>query len=404
MGNKEAVNERLAIRNARLVSALTEGYDGDQADLLIEDGRITGLFPVGHDFGSCDEIDAAGRTVLPGMLDLHTHLHFTKMDDLFLMSRKQNDVLLDCVDYAAELLRQGFTTIRDCGNPHYTAMAVRDGAERGLFRAPHILSCGYALAPTAPGNDDSAITVHADTPEEVLKAGRQQIACGADFLKYFGTGTVGSEHGVPGALLTTKPELQALNDTAEAYGKYAAVHCHSKAGILLCAEVGIRTIEHASDIDDECIERILSHGSHSAIIPTLGPIGLMRSGMLGESIAKKVRETSCEQQKMLEASRVGVLTGWGTDVSLDYYRSNPGSEFLLRKERGWTAVEMLEQATINSARIIGMDDDLGTIKAGKIADLVIVDGKPDEDIAVMTKYPWRILQAGKVTCAEGVIG
>lgn len=132
------------------------------------------------------------------------------------MSRKQNDVLLDCVDYAAELLRQGFTTVRDCGNPHYTAMAVRDGAERGLFRAPHILSCGYALAPTAPGNDDSAITVHADTPEEVLKAGRQQIACGADFLKYFGTGTVGSEHGVPGALLTTKPELQALNDTAEA--------------------------------------------------------------------------------------------------------------------------------------------------------------------------------------------
>ena len=215
---------------------------------------------------------------------------------------------------------------------------------------------------------------------------------------------MGSEHGVPGALLTTKPELQALNDTAEAYGKYAAVHCHSKAGILLCAEVGIHTIEHASDIDDECIERILSHGSHSAIIPTLGPIGLMRSGMLGESIAKKVRETSCEQQKMLEASRVGVLTGWGTDVSLDYYSSNPGSEFLLRKERGWTAVEMLEQATINSARIIGVDDDLGTIKAGKIADLVIVDGKPDEDITVMTRYPWRILQAGKVTCAEGVIG
>lgn len=403
MGCGETVNERLVIRNARLIPALTEGYEGQQADLLIEDGRIEGIFPVGHDLGGCEEMDAAGRTVLPGLLDLHTHLYFSKMDDLFLLSRRQNDVLLDCVDYAAELLRQGFTTIRDCGNPYYTAMAVRDGAERGLFRAPRILSCGYALAPTAPGNDDSAITVHADTPEEVLKAGRQQIARGADFLKYFGTGTVGSEHGVPGALLTTRRELQALNDTAEAYGKYAAVHCHSKAGILLCAEVGIHTIEHASDIDDECIERILSRGSRSAIIPTLGPIGLMRSGMLGESIAKKVRETSCEQQKMLEAGRVGILTGWGTDVSLDYYSSNPGSEFLLRKERGWTAAEMLEQATISSAKIIGAEDKLGTIKVGKIADLVIVDGKPDEDIVVMTKYPWRVLQAGKVTCAEGVI-
>ena len=95
MGNKEAVNERLAIRNARLVSALTEEYDGDQADLLIEDGRITGLFPVGRDFGSCDEIDAAGRAVLPRRLDLHTPLHFTELDALCSMSRKLNDVLLD---------------------------------------------------------------------------------------------------------------------------------------------------------------------------------------------------------------------------------------------------------------------------------------------------------------------
>ena len=403
MGNRETVNERLAIRNARLVSALTEGYDGQQADLLIEGGRIAGIFPVGKDLSGCEKIDAAGRTVLPGLLDLHTHLYFTRLDTGFLAMRKQNDTLLDCAAYARELLRQGFTTIRDCGNPHYTAMAVRKGIECGLLDGPRILACGYGLMPTAPGNEDSDIAIHADTPDEIVKIGRQQIARGADFLKYFGTGSVGSEGGIPGALLTTRKELQTLNDTAEAYGRYASMHCHSKAGILLCADVGIRSIEHASDIDDECIERILSRGSHSTIVPTLGPIGLMRSGMLGESIAKKVRETSCEQQKMLEASRVGILTGWGTDVSLDYYSSNPGSEFLLRKERGWTAVEMLEQATINSAKIIGVEDKLGTIKVGKIADIVIVDGKPDEDITIMTRYPWRVLQAGKVTCAEGVI-
>ena len=403
MDNRKIEAGELLISNARVIPKLTEGYAGEYADILIKGGQIAGIFPAGQSNVKCEQIDVNGRTVLPGMIDLHTHLYFSKMDENYLIVRKQKDVLLDCIAYAQELLRQGFTLVRDCGNPYYTAAAVRNGAEAGLFAAPHILLCGYALSPGAPGNDESTITVVADTQDEIVKAGRQQIAYGADFLKYFGTGTVGSEQGIPGAVLTTREELQKVNDVAKAYGKYASVHCHSKEGILLCADVGIRTIEHASDMDEECIERILKLGKETAIIPTLGPIGLMRSGMLGERIAQKVKETSCEQKKMVEAGRRGILTGWGTDVSLDYYSANPGSEFLLRKERGWTNLEMLEQATINSAEIIGMEKKFGTIKKGKTADLVIVDGNPDKDIRVMTTYPWKVFKSGREICARGVL-
>ncbi len=403
MDNRKIEDGQLLISNARVVSELTEGYEGDYADILIENGQITDIFVPGEFGGECERLDVDGRTVIPGMLDLHVHLYFSKIDENYLALRNQNDVLLDCISYAQELLRQGFTVIRDCGNPYYTALAVKRGAEHNLFAAPYILNCGYALTPTAPENDESTIVVVVDSEAEIVKAGRQQIAQGADFLKYFGTGTVGSEQGIPGAVLTTRAELQKLNEVAEAYGKYASVHCHSKEGILLCTETGIRTVEHASDIDEECIARILELGNKTVIIPTLGPIGLMRSGMLGEKVAQKVRETSCEQEKMVEAGRRGILTGWGTDVSLDYYLSNPGSEFLLRRERGWTNLEILKQATINSAKIVGMEEKLGTIKKGKLADLVIVDGKPDEDIAVMATYPWKVLQAGKETCATGVI-
>ena len=113
------------------------------------------------------------------------------------------------------------------------------------------------------------------------------------------------------------------------------------------------------------------------------------------AIAKKAGAQPVKKHKMLDASRAGILTGWGTDVSQDYYTENPGSEFALRSERGYTNQEILQQATINSAKIIGLEDRLGTVKVGKLADLIVVDGKPDEDISVMYKHPYAVYKEGR---------
>lgn len=383
----------IVLKNARLIPYLTEDYDGEMADIVIKGKSIDAVCKTGRDYGELETVDLKGKTVLPGLLDLHVHLHFSHMDFAELGRKLLYENVINALSYAEELLRQGFTTVRTCGDPHGVGFAVKDAAARGVIKGPQVFSCGMYISPTTRGVDYLAHI--ADGTDELQKACREEYSQGADFLKYMGTGSVGSETGEPGALISSREELFMLQQMAESLGVHAAVHCHGKAGIMLCAEAGIRTIEHASYIDDECIELILKKGGKSAIIPTLGPIGLMRGGMFkSKVIAEKAGAQSVKKHKMLDASRAGVLTGWGTDVSQDYFTENPGSEFALRSERGYTNREILEQATINSAKIIGMEKKLGTIKIGKQADLVIINGKPDEDISVMYQYPDMVFREG----------
>lgn len=393
------------IRNARLISELTEGFEvkeGVLADIEIEDGMISAIRPAGTVPQAQSEYDALGKTVMPGMFDLHMHLHFRDMDEGSDYLKSQTEFVIDGCEYAREQLRQGFTTVRSCGEPYDDGFIVRGLADSGLLTGPKIFTCGKIIAPTTRGND--LLSHIANGPEELRKACREEYARGADFLKYYGTGSVGSANGVPGALISSKEEIDMLQKTADDIGVTAAVHCHGKSCILLCADAGIRTIEHASYIDDECIELILKKGSRSAIVPTLGPIGLMRSGFMTEVSARKVREQEVEgMHPMVEASRAGVLTGWGTDVSRDFFTEHPGAEFSLRKERGYTNIEMLEQATINSAKILGTDDVEGTVCAGKRADLLIIDGEPDCDIAAMFRHAFRVYKSGQLVSENGVV-
>lgn len=383
----------IVLKNARLIPYLTEGYEEEIADIVIKDKLIDDICPTGRDYGEMETVDLKEKTVLPGMLDLHVHLHFSNMDFAELCRKLPYENLVNALSYGKELLHQGFTTVRTCGDPHGVGFAVKDAVARNIVKGPQILACGMYISPTTRGVDYLAHI--ADGKEELQKACREEYSQGADFLKYMGTGSVGSETGEPGALISSREELFMLQQMAESLGVHAAVHCHGKNGIMLCAEAEIRTIEHASYIDDECIELILKKGGKSAIIPTLGPIGLMRGGMFkSKAIADKAGAQAVKKHKMLDASRAGILTGWGTDVSQDYFTANPGSEFALRSERGYTNREILEQATINSAKIIGMEKRLGTIKIGKQADLVIVNGKPDEDLSVMYHYPDSVYKNG----------
>ena len=358
-------------------------------------GRIEEIGTPGTHFGDGETVDLAGKTLLPGLLDLHVHLHFRVMDFAELNSKRPYEHVINGLAYAKELLRQGFTTVRTCGDPDGAGFAVRQAVCDGIIDGPRILSCGRYISPTARGTEPGLARI-ADGSIELQKACRKEYSEGADFLKYMGTGSVGSETGEPGALICSEEELFTLQKMAEAFGVHAAVHCHGKSGIMLCTEAEIRTVEHASYIDDDCIELMLKKNGRTAIVPTLGPIGLLRGGMFkSEAIANKAGAQSVKEHKMLTASRAGILTGWGTDVSLDYYEANPGSEFALRSERGYTNMEILKQATINSAKIIGLDDKLGTIKAGKLADFVVIDGNPDEDISVMYQYPAAVYKEGK---------
>ncbi len=394
------------LTNARLIPELTEGFDGAMADVVVNGSRIEALFPAGsRAFAGAETFDLAGKTLLPGMFDLHMHLYFSSSNFAAVALRSHNDYLFDSIAYAHEMLEQGYTTIRDCGNVYYIGIALRDAVNGGVLPGPRILASGMCLSPAAKGNDTFPnLYYEVNSPDEILTACRKEYAKGVDFIKYMGTGSVANLTGVPGALVSSRRELFALQEAVEALGTYAAVHCHGVEGIRLCVEAGIRTVEHASMIDGAAIDLILQKGGKSALVPTLTPVVQMHRGEdcgnTDPRVMAKIDEVYACSQNLVQAARAGVLTGWGTDVSMSFFKAHPGYEFGARREMGFTNLEMLRQATIESARIVGLENELGSIKAGKLADLVAIDGKPDEQIDVMFQKPFAVWKEGKL-CKKG---
>ena len=180
-----------------------------------------------------------------------------------------------------------------------------------------------------------------------------------------------------------------------------AAHCHGKEGIMACAEEEIGTIEHASYIDDECIEALLAHGNVTAVIPTLSVAYSMARNITGNT-PDFMRERSLDvmeniHQNMAKAYRAGVRMGWGSDADRDTFSLQPGLEFKARREfMDLSNVELLRQATIDSARIVHLDSQVGTVKVGKLADLICVDGNPDQDISAMYRLPAYVWKEGKL--------
>lgn len=390
------------LKNARMIPYLTEGYCQGPADITVGNGRILSIVPAGNGVAPADAeiLDAKGKTVMPGMFDLHMHLCFFSSNFAGIAQRSQNDCIFDSISYAKEFLRQGFTTIRDCGNPYYIGIAVRNASAAGIIDAPRILTAGKCITPYAKGNSTlSNLYWEVNTPEEILTACRYEYAQGVDFFKYKATGSVANLTGVPGELVTSREELFALQAAADAMHTTAAVHCHGKEGILYCAQAGIHTIEHASMIDGECIDEILRQNGKTTIIPTLNPvINIHRcndGGSRPQIIRDKIDLVYAHTHLLVEATRAGVLTGWGTDTSMGFFKTHPGYEFDARREIGYTNEEMLKQATINSAQILGIDSELGTVKEGKLADLIVVNGNPDEDISAMFNAPVAVFKEGK---------
>lgn len=398
----------MILRNARLLPFLTEGYTGEEADIVIRDGKIEKILPSSKkaegDTKSGQEetdlIDLGGAYVLPGLMDLHMHMYFATDNFEKLAMQRPAQNVISCISYAQTLLSWGYTTIRDMGNPDYMGVDIRNAVEEGKIEGPRIFTAGRCMSPYAKGNDTFPnLYYEVNSPQEVRTACRYENARGVDWLKYMATGSVANRTGVPGAMITTQEELDALEAGAEETGLHAAVHCHGTEGILACVRAGIRTIEHASFVTDECIEEILKKGSRSCLIPTLTPVVGIHNEFAegGEKnyMTEKIEQCYRAAGGLVQAQRAGILLGWGTDTSRTSFQKNPGFEFIARKQAGFTNREILEQATINSAKVLGLEESLGTICEGKKADLIAVDGNPMDDITVMTRKPALVIREGK---------
>lgn len=390
----------IVLKNCRLIPDLVEGFDRPDADVVISGQTIQAILPVGSPIPkTADVIDLEGKTLLPGFMDLHTHLYFKSEDIPTLAATSAVDSVFDCIQSAQKKLSYGYTTLRDCGSAFNAAIATRNAVNAGILRGPRILASGRCITPTTTGNEAfGPLYCEIDDPAQARKIVRKEMSYGADFIKYMATGSVLNPGGIPGDVITTREELQALAEAAEELHTYVGAHCHGTEAIKLCAECGVRTIEHATYLDQECIDIIHARGDRSALIPTFAITYELRDGLVGGITPRVKAMVSDVIDSMLansaKAYAQGVPMGWGSDIDLEGFMIDPFLEFKARRDMGMTNLQMLRQITIESAKIVGLDSVCGTIKVGKDADLIVLAGKPDQNFSDLTQKPAFVFAKG----------
>jgi Imidazolonepropionase and related amidohydrolases len=391
----------LVLKNCRLVRALTEGYDEQYGDVLIAGKYIVDIKPSGYEFGGdCEEIDLEKKTLIPGLFELHAHLYGYIYNPYELQAMSAGKITFGAYSFAKAYLDAGYTTIRDCGSSYNCVAAIRDAVNEGIIDGPRLISSGLIITPTEQGNETfSDLYSEADGPEEVRKACRKELQKGNDFIKLMVSGAFMNVGGDPGIQIADFEEVKAAVDAAKRKGTYVAAHCHGTESIKTAIRAGVRTIEHGTFLDDEVIE-MLKNRDDCYLVPT-GAIGLYCLDESNQDVPQELLEQSkacveIETSNINKAYRAGLKLGFGSDIDLQAFRSVPGYEFRARKEYyTFDDLDILLQATKNSAEIAGLGDVAGTIKVGKLADLAVVDGNPDEDIYVMTKPVVHVFRDGK---------
>lgn len=400
----------MLIRNCRLVPELTEGSTLTQADLLIQEGKIAEIAPCGTVFPekADQELDAKGMTALPGLIDAHIHLTMTHDLTSECCFIYPCDRAFEDLEYAQYLLGIGITTVRDCGeDKDFSVTALRNAVNSGKVKGPRILTSGITLNVTEAGTTPDLeygymAPYNVDNPYEMRKAARINMARGCDFLKLYCSGSMMARGSNPGQPIMFDDEIIEGVKVAQMKETYVAAHCHGTEAIEQILRCGVSTVEHASFIGPESIARLAGE-ERRGIVPTLGIDSTILDAdpntVYGQEVLHKVVPILEKMKVHLNAAYEDgrVLIGWGTDAPISAYRNDPGLEFRMRKEYlGWDNLDLLKQATINSAKLLRIDDEVGTIKAGKCADVILVDGDPVRDISVMYQPAAHVIRAGEL--------
>jgi len=398
---------RLWLTGARLFdgtgAAVREG-----AAVLVEDGIIR---HVGDASQPCPEgarqLDVGQRTLMPGLIDAHTHTagripQVLRGAEAVLPGTPAHFLQAELRDY----LRHGVTTIRVTGSQGLTPQEARQAMRYGAFRGPRLLTCGKIISATAPGGRFYGdMYREADGPDDVRRAVREQIRAGADFIKVMTTGARSNEMEDPDPLQLTEAELAAVTDEAHRLGFRVAAHAEGLDGCAAAIRHGADTIEHGMYLHQrpDLLETMAAAGQ--VLVPTLS--GYYWMAGLGDAVDPADAEPLPEMPPMLidlayhnldegaasmrAARQAGVKIALGSDMSLA-----TGLEIRRMVHHGLTAAEALTAATGTAAEALGLEQHIGTVETGKLADLVIVDGDPVREPRLLADPGriWLVLQLG----------
>ena len=348
------------------------------------------------------KISLTGKTLLPGFIDCHVHLcSDCSLDSISTLASEPTALTaLKGAEFARKTLMGGVTTVRDMGGKDGVDFILRDAVQSGLISGPRMIVSGKLICMT--GGHGWPMGCEADGPEAVRKAAREQIKAGADLVKLMATGGVLTPNVEPGNDQLTEDELRAGIEEAHKAGKKTAAHAQGTKGVLNALKAGIDSIEHGIYLDEETVGLMVKH--NIPLIPTISPLYYVENAgtevKIPDFVLQKVQEIRpFIFQSFHMAHEAGVVIGMGTDAGtpLNLHGKNL-RELKLLVESGFTPAEAMVSGTGIAAKILGLDDRIGTITEGKIADLVMVDGNPLEDIDILLEPEnfCMIMQNGKL--------
>ena len=376
----------------------------DNGTVVVEDGRIVEVAEgaVSLD-GEATKIDLDGDMLLPGLIDCHVHLNMDGSPDPMskFMGQSIPENTLHAADNAKQTLMAGITAVRDLGGANGVDLTVRDAVKSGLIQGPRIVAAAEVICMTG-GHGWQLGGCEADGPDEVRKAARKQIKAGADVVKFMATGGVLTPGVEPGSAQLTEEELRAGIEEAHKAGRKTATHAQGTQGILNALKAGIDSIEHGFFLTDEIVEMMVKNGT--AFVPTISALfHILRGGRKGgvpEFAMVKTEAVKEDHEKSIDlARRAGVKIGMGTDAGTPFnLHGNNAWELELMVELGFSPTEALCAGTGVAAEIIGLGDSLGTVEAGKLADLIVVKGDPLTDVGLLKagKAVRLVMQGGKI--------
>ncbi len=349
-------------------------------------------------------IDLGSMTVLPGLIDVHTHLTMnTDFDPFHEVTSTAAKEAINGVVNARKTLMAGFTTVRNVGASAFVDVDLRDAINSGQVAGPHMLVSGPALGITGGHCDNNLLPMQyhdvsdgvADGIAQVQHKVRENIKYGADLIKICATGGVLSKGDDPQASQYTLEEMQAIVADAHRLGRKVAAHAHGAQGILWASEAGIDSIEHGSYIDDAAIAMMKKQGTY--LVPTLYlEDWQIQNGHLPAFYHQKMMDVSSVAKKNIKhAIESGVKIALGTDAAVYPHGLNAHELDVYVNQLGMTPLNALQTATINAADLMGLSSKTGTLESGKWADIIAVDKNPIDDV--------RTLQDVKFVMKTGIV-
>ena len=387
--------QSIIVRNNQIVEVL-DGY--------VPPGQVSGT-------ANARVIDLSNQFVMAGLIDSHTHILSQQEPNgrEIRVTRSSQLSTLMGVEFGMRTLRAGFTTIRNVGADRNAIFALRDAINQGIVMGPRIKASGQGLTPTGGHGDGGGyrddVFPHphsgvCDGVAECRKAVRTQIKYGADHIKYVATGGVLSQTATGTGQQFTDEEQIALVEAAHAMGRKVAAHAHGKIGLEAALRAGVDSIEHGSYLDEETADLFVATGAY--LVPTLiaghtvERIATERPDFFMPAVRQKALEVGPVMKNALRlAHERGVKIAFGTDAGVNDHGTN-AYEMVLMNEAGMPERDILIAATINAAELMDLTDIIGTIEAGKDADVVATAGNPLENISVLMRPTFVMARGNQV--------